>query len=152
MWNCVYTNPNFHKNYTGKYTGNYTVFLHWNVVFLCKLHWSVVFCVKFYWLANDTHFLFLRLWTGKIAPAHLRNRSVDFFCLDWKHDFSEICALAWWLAHSFLRISPWKLVRLTSNKNWHKHNWIENVIVYFIEKVYMKTFETKKLKWNYKNM
>ena len=45
---------------------------------------------------------------------------------NWPVNFC-ICVIenTWWLVPSFLRISPWILTRLTSNKNWHKLklNW-----------------------------
>ena len=78
----------------------------------------------------------MSIWVKKfiVSPAdhglekvHLQVYEIG--CLDRKHDFSEICVLAWWLANRFLRIAPWILIRLTSNKNWRKLNWIENFVL-----------------------
>ena len=69
------------------------------------------------------------------------------FCLKRKYDFSEMCvlpaSLAWWLAHSFSKTSPWILTRFTSNKNWRKLNWNDK----FVSRKKLKKNELTILQW-----
>ena len=99
--------------------------------FLWKIHWSIVFCETFYWLVCEKNCTCA--FTKQVGGLFYL-----FFCLERKHDFSEICVLAWWLPHSFLRISPWIHVRLMSNKKCYNLHCILNVIMYFNDKVHIK--------------
>ena len=73
---------------------------------------------------SDEHQLFL-LFSKSFFDAKwnvkMKNYPVNFcFCVIDK---------TWWLVHSFSKISPRILIRLTWKKNWCKPNWIENSVL-----------------------